>query len=136
MSGAGTVVALTYRSAADDPPRFRSSKNVGPWAGLTPFRSQSGNRVVPGGITRADSVNLRRTLCHTAAVMINRGRSAWLGTRGTQIARRRGRKRAMAALARRIAVILHHIWAGGAAFRWEAAANPWPRRKVRLIAGT
>lgn len=35
MPGIGAVVALTYRSAADDPNRFASSKKVGPWAGLT-----------------------------------------------------------------------------------------------------
>jgi transposase len=34
--GVGAVVALTYRSAVDDPGRFTSSKKVGPWVGLTP----------------------------------------------------------------------------------------------------
>ena len=54
MPGIGAVVALTYRSAVDDPARFTSSKKVGPWAGLTPTRNQSGERDVAGGITKAN----------------------------------------------------------------------------------
>ncbi len=46
MTGIGAVVALTYRSAVDDPDRFTSSKKVGPWVGLTPSRNQSGNRAI------------------------------------------------------------------------------------------
>ncbi|AJE46573.1 transposase IS116/IS110/IS902 family protein [Celeribacter indicus] len=53
MPGIGVVVALTFRAAVDDPARFRSSKRVGPWVGLTPSRNQSGERDVSGGITKA-----------------------------------------------------------------------------------
>lgn len=80
MPGVGAVVALTFRSAIDDPKRFHSSKNVGPWVGLTPSRSQSGERDVSGGITKAGDVNLRRALCQAATVMLNRGRSNTLRT--------------------------------------------------------
>lgn len=121
MPGIGAVIALTYRSAVDDPARFTSSKNVGPWVGLTPSRNQSGERDVSGGITKAGDVNLRRALCQTATTMMNRGRATWLRTWGAQVAKRRGRKRAMVALARRIAVILHRIWVDGTTFRMEAA---------------
>ena len=121
MPGIGAVVALTYRSAVDDPARFVSSKRVGPWVGLTPSRSQSGERDVSGGITKAGDVNLRRALCQAATVMMNRGRSTWLRSWGTQLAKRRGRKRARVALARRIAVILHRIWVDGTTFQTEAA---------------
>lgn len=62
MPGIGAVVALTYRSAVDDPARFTSSKNVGPCVGLTPSRNQSGERDVSGGITKAGDVTLRRAL--------------------------------------------------------------------------
>lgn len=121
MPGVGAVVALTYQSAIDDPTRFASSKNVGPWVGLTPSRNQSGERDVSGGITKAGDVNLRRALCQAATVMMNRGRSTWLRTWGAQLAKRRGRKRAMVALARRIAVILHRMWVDGSTFQFEAA---------------
>lgn len=121
MPGIGAVVALTYRSAIDDPLRFRSSKNVGPWVGLTPSRSQSGERDVSGGITKAGDVNLRRALCQAAIVMLNRGQSYDLRTWASRVARRRGRKRAMVALARRIAVVLHRIWVDGTTFRIEGS---------------
>ena len=121
MPGVGAVVALTYQSAIDDPARFASSKNVGPWVGLTPSRSQSGERDVSGGIPKAGDVNLRRALCQAATVMMNRGRSTLLKTWGARLAKRGGRKRAMVALARRIAVILHRMWVDGTTFQFEAA---------------
>ena len=121
MPGVGAVVALTYRSAVDDPARFTSSKNVGPWVGLTPSRNQSGERDVSGGVTKAGDVNLRRALCQAATVMMNRGRGTWLRSWGAQVAKRRGRKRAMVALARRISVVLHRMWVDGTAFRMETA---------------
>jgi transposase len=121
MPGVGAVVALTYRSAVDDPARFTSSKNVGPLVGLAPSRNQSGERDVSGGITKAGDVNLRHVLCQAATVMMNRGRSTWLRTWGAQLAKRGGRKRAMVALARRIAVILHRMWVDGSTFQFEAA---------------
>jgi len=117
MPGVGAVVALTFRSAVDDPTRFTSSKKVGPWVGLTPSRNQSGERDVSGGITKAGDVTLRRALCQAATVMMHRGRSTWLRTWAAQVARRRGAKRAMVALARRIAVILHRIWVDDTDFR-------------------
>src|SRR5215216_2784381 len=40
--GVGVIVALTFRSAVDDPTRFSSVKSIGPWLGLTPRRYQSG----------------------------------------------------------------------------------------------
>jgi transposase len=121
MPGVGAVVALTYRSAVDDPSRFTSSKKVGPWVGLTPSRNQSGERDVSGGITKAGDVNLRRALCQAATVMMHRGRSTWLRTWGAQVARRRGAKRAMVALARRISVILQRMWVDDADFRSDTA---------------
>jgi transposase len=123
MPGVGAVVALTYRSAVDDPSRFRSSKQVGAWVGMTPSRNQSGERDVSGGITMAGDVDLRRALGQAATVMMHRGRSTWLRTWGAQVARRRGSKRAMVALARRMSVILHRMWVDDADFRSDLA---WP----------
>lgn len=110
MPGVGAVVALTYRSAVDDPSRFPSSKKVGPWVGLTPSQNQSGELDVSGGITKAGDVNLRRALCEAATVMMHRGRSTLLRTWAAQVARRWGSRRAMVALARRIGVIPHCMW--------------------------
>lgn len=82
MPGVGAVVALTFRAVVDDPARFRSSKRVGAWPGLTPSRTHSGERDVPGGVTKAGDVNVRRALCQAATVMMNRGRSTGLRTWG------------------------------------------------------
>jgi len=62
MPGVGAIVALTAKSAIDDPERFRSSKDVGPWVGLTPRREQSGERDIIGQITRAGDAGLRTAL--------------------------------------------------------------------------
>ncbi|WP_253732812.1 transposase [Thioclava sp. JE_KL1] len=124
MPGGGgeAVVAPTYRSAVDAPSRSHSSKNVDPWVGLTPSRHQSGERDVSGGITKAGDVKLRRVLSQAATVMLNRGRGNTLWTWATHVAKRRGRKRAMVALARRMAVVLHRMWVDGTSFRLEAVA--------------
>jgi transposase len=53
--------------------------------------------------------------------MMHRGLSMWLRTWAKQIARRRGAKCAMVALAQRIGVILHRIWVDGAVFRSDIA---------------
>lgn len=111
MPRIGAVVALTYWSAVDDPARFPSSTRIGPWVGLARSRNQS------GGITKTGDVNLRRALCQPATV----SRSTLLRTWGAQLAKGRGLKIAMVALARRIAVILHRIWVDGTTFQTDAA---------------
>ena len=129
MPGVGAVVALTYRSAVDDPGRFTSSKKVRPWAGLTPSRNQSGEHDVSGGITKAGDINLRRALCQAATVMTHRGRATWLRTWAAQVARCRESKRAMVALARRMGVILHRMWVKDADFRSNGPRQMWPEEQ-------
>ena len=127
MPGVGPVVALTMKSAIDEPGRFRSSKDVGPWVGLTPGRRQSGETDIVGGITRAGDGAVRTALYQAATVMMHRSRPSWLKAWGLQVARRRGMKRAVVAVARRIGVILHRMWADSAVFRLartEALATP------------
>jgi len=126
MPGVGTLVALTVRAAIDDPARFRSLRDVGPWVGLTPRRDQSGERDVVGHITKAGDATLRTVLFNAATVMMHRARPCWLKAWSQQVARRRGQKRATVALARRIGVVLHRMWMDGTDFRMtrngEAAA--------------
>jgi transposase len=124
MPGVGPVVALTVKSAIDDPARFRSSKDVGPWAGLTPGRYQSGEVDVVGGITRAGDVGLRTALYQAATVMMHRAKPSWLKAWGMRVAQRRGLKRAVVAVARRIGVILHRMWVDGTEFRFARQSQP------------
>lgn len=123
MPGVGALVALTVRAAIDDPNRFRSSRAVGPWAGLTPRREQSGERDIVGHITKAGDATLRTALFNAATVLMHRARPCWLKAWGMQVARRRGQKRATVAVARRIGVILHRMWMDGAGFRMAHEGN-------------
>jgi len=91
MPGVGAVIALTFKSAVDDPARFSSSRKMGPWAGLTPSRQQSGERDIVGRITKAGDVGLRRALCQAATVMLHRGRGILapdMGVEGPEAPRR------------------------------------------------
>jgi len=122
--GVGPVVALTYRATVDVPARFRKSKSVGAVFGLTPARDQSGERDHPGAISRCGDEMMRVMLYEAAQSMLRSKKWSWLKAWAMQIARRRGMKKAIVALARRLAVIMHRIWVDGTEFRWtrEAAA--------------
>ena len=122
----GPVVALTYRATVDVPARFRNSRAVGAVLGLTPCKYQSGESDHTGAISKCGDEMMRVMLYEAAQVMLMRStRWSWLKVWAMQIARRRGRKKAIVALARRLAVIMHRIWVDGTEFRWtrqEAAA--------------
>ena len=117
--GVGPVVALTYRATVDVPARFRKSKSVGAVFGLTCSKYQSGEIDWSGRISRCGDEMMRTMLYEAAQVMLTRtNKWSWLKAWAMQIARRRGMKKAIVALARRLAVILHRIWVDGTEFRW------------------
>src|SRR6201987_5124142 len=119
VPGVGPVVALTYRATVDVPARFRKSKSVGAVFGLTCSRDQSGERDRPGPMSGWGGEMMRAMLYEAAQAMLLRSAKwSWLKAWAMQIARRRGMKRAIVALARRLAVIMHRIWADGTEFRW------------------
>jgi transposase len=125
VPGVGPVVALTYRATVDVPARFRNSKAVGAVFGLTPSKYQSGEIDRSGGISRCGDEMMRAMLYEAAHIMLVRStRWSWLKAWAMKIARHRGMKKAVVALARRLAVILHRIWVDGSEFRWtrETAA--------------
>jgi len=125
VPGVGPVVALTYRATIDVPTRFRKSKAVGAAMGLTPSRYQSGEIDRTGSISRCGDEMMRAMLYEAAQTMLVRSTKwSWLKAWAIQIARRRGVKKAIVALARRLAVIMHRIWVDGTEFRWtrEVAA--------------
>ena len=125
VPGVGPVVALTYRSTVDVPARFRNSKAVGAVFGLTPSKYQSGEIDRTGAISRCGDEMMRVMLYEAAQSMLYSRKWSWLKAWAMQIARRRGIKKAIVALARRLAVVMHRIWVDGTEFRWtkqEAAA--------------
>jgi transposase len=126
VPGVGPVVALTYRATVDVPARFRKSKSVGAVFGLTCAKYQSGEIDRSGRISRCGDEMMRAMLYEAAHIMLVRStRWSWLKAWAMQIARRRGLKKAIVALARRLAVIMHRIWVDGTEFQWtreQAAA--------------
>jgi transposase len=119
VPGVGPLVAVTFKSAVDDPSRITKSKAVGALFGLTPKKYQSGEKDVTGGITRAGDEMVRTALYEAANVLLSRiMRFSRLKRWGMDIAKRRGSKRAKVALARKIGVILHRMWVDGTTYRW------------------
>jgi transposase len=117
----GPLVAITYKSALDDPNRIAKSKAAGALFGLTPKKYQSGEKDVTGGITRAGDEMVRTALYEAANVLLARmTRFSKLKRWGMDVAKRRGSKRAKVALARKIAVILHRMWVDGTTYQWVA----------------
>jgi transposase len=118
----GPLVAITYKSAMDDPSRIAKSKAAGALFGLTPKKYQSGEKDVTGGITRTGDEMVRTALYEAANVLLSRiARFSKLKCWGMDVAKRRGSKRAKVALARKLAVILHRMWVDGTTYRWAAA---------------
>jgi transposase len=117
--GVGPVVALTYRATVDVPARFRRSKSVGAVFGLTCAKYQSGEIDWNGRISRCGDEMMRVMLYEAAqSMLVHSKKWSWLKAWAMQIARRRGMKKAIVALARRLAVIMHRIWVDGTEFRW------------------
>lgn len=122
--GVGTIVALTYVSAIDDPSRFSSSKRVGPHFGLTPGKYQSSETGVSGRITKIGDAGVRTALYEAANVILTRPvKGSGLKSWATKLARRAGMKKAKVALARKLAVILHRMWVDGTPFAAHKAAS-------------
>jgi transposase len=119
--GIGPLTALEYRAAIDDPARFGRSRTVPAHLGLTPKTHQSGDVDRRGRITRCGDPALRASLFMAArTVILSIKRPSSLRTWGLEIAARRGKNKAIVAVARRLALILHSMWRSGSDFQWEA----------------
>lgn len=113
-------MALAYTVTIDIPARFRNSKAVGPILGLTPVLHESGESRRIGRISRCGE-GMMRTLLYEAAqtsLLTRVTKWSWLRAWAMNVARRRGRQKAIIALARRLAVIMHRMWHDGTEFRW------------------
>jgi transposase len=119
IPGVGPLVAITFKSAIDDPGRVAKSKTIGALFGLVPKKYQSGERDISGGITRTGDESVRTALYEAANVMLTRTtRFSSLKHWALQVAKRRGLKRARVAPARKLGVVLYRIWVDGTTFRW------------------
>lgn len=123
VPGVGPLTALTYKAGVDQPQRFAKSRTVGVHFGLTPTRYESGEIAYSGRISRCGDADVRTHLYEAAQVMLTRTRTwSWLKAWAMEIARTRGLQKAVVALARRLAVILHRMWRDGTTFHYQRAA--------------
>ncbi len=126
VPGVGPINALAFCAAIDEPSRFRRSRSVGAYFGLTPRRHASGEVDWTGRISKCGDVMVRTYLFEAAGVLLTRvpqwcKLKAW----GHRLWKRIGFKKAKVAVARKLAVILHRMWRDGSDFIWsskEAAA--------------
>jgi transposase len=142
VSGVGPLTALAFVLIIGDPRRFSKGRNVGPYLGLTPKKDQTGEQDPQLRISKAGDGFLRRLLVGSAQYILGPfGPDTDLRRFGTEIARRGGKnakKRAVVAVARKLAVLLHRLWLTGEVYeplRWSnkkkhrATTTPQPEVK-------
>ena len=117
--GVGFITALTFKAGVDDPTRFKRSRTVAAHFGLTPRRFQSGEMDIEGHIPKCGDADVRCALYTAANAMLTRS-SRWSSLKawGMKLAKTRGHRKAVVAVARKLAVILHQIWINDDQFRW------------------
>ncbi|MGB5216254.1 MAG: IS110 family transposase [Anderseniella sp.] len=117
VPGVGPIAALTFKAAVDDPARFKRSRTVAAHFGLTPRRYQSGEQDNPGRISKAGDRDVRATLYAAANALLMRTMAGSpIKSWGMRLMRTKGRRRAVVAVARKLAVLLHRMWADGTVF--------------------
>jgi transposase len=117
VKGVGTLIALTFLLTLEDPHRFRKSRDVGCYLGLQPGRRNSGQSEPQMHISKEGDPYLRTLLVQGAQHILGPfGVDCDLRRWGLKLAERGGRsgkKRAIIAVARKLAVLLHHLWVSG-----------------------
>ena len=117
IKGVGTLIALTFLLTLEDPHRFGKSRDVGGYVGLQPGRRKSGQSEPQMHISKEGDPYLRTLLVQGAQHILGPfGVDCDLRRWGLKLAERGGRngkKRAIVATARKLAVLLHHLWVSG-----------------------
>jgi transposase len=117
VSGVGTLIALTFVLTLEDRQRFQKSRDVGCYVGLRPKQSQSGQSQPQLRISKEGDRYLRSLLVQGSQCILRRkGPDTDLKRWGLKLAARGGKnakKRAVVAVARKLAVLLHRLWVGG-----------------------
>src|SRR5215471_2172096 len=117
VKGVGTLIALTYLLTLEDPHRFGKSRDVGCYVGLQPGRRNSGQSEPQLHISKEGDGYLRTLLVQAAHHILGPfGADSDLRRWGLKLAERggkNGKKRAVIAVARKLAVLLHRLWVSG-----------------------
>lgn len=132
VKGVGTLIALTYMLTLEDPHRFRKSRDAGCYAGLQPGRRNSGQSEPQMRISKEGDPYLRTMLVQAAHHILGPfGVDSDLRRWGLKLAERggkNGKKRAVIATARKLAVLLHRLWVSGEVY------EPFHNRRSPMLA--
>lgn len=119
-AGVGPLTTLAFVLLVEDPGRFRRSRDVGPYFGLVPRLDESGDARPQLRLSKAGDEFGRRLLVSAAQYILGPfGPACDLRRYGEAIAHRGGKhakKRAVVAVARKLAVLLHQLWVSGATY--------------------
>jgi transposase len=116
VHGVGTLTALTYVLTLEDPHRFRRSRDAGAYFGLRPRRRESGNSRPQLRISKEGDAYVRKLLVQCAHHILGPfGTDSDLRRWGLELAKggKNAKKRALVAVARKLAVLLHKLWVSG-----------------------
>ena len=120
VDGVGTLIALSFMLTIEDPHRFRRSRDVGCYFGLRPGRRSSGASQPQLHISKEGDRYLRKLMVQGAHHILGPfGKDCDLRRWGLKLAERGGKnakKRAIVAVARKLAVLLHRLWVSGAIY--------------------
>lgn len=121
VSGVGPVVAMAFALTVGDPKRFKRSRDVGAWVGLTPGKRASGDSDPQLRIHKRGDGYLRRLLVVAAHYILGPfGKDSDLRRYGLRLCERggkNGKKRAVCAVARKLAVLMHRLWVSGGVYQ-------------------
>jgi transposase len=127
IDGVGALTALTYLLTIEEPGRFRSSRAVGSYLGLRPRRDQSGDVDKQLSITKAGDARMRCLLSQCANYILGPfGKDSDLRRWGLKLLARGGsgaRQKAIMAVARKLAVLMHRLWVTGEVYEPFYNAN-------------
>ena len=120
IAGVGPLISLTFVLTLDDPLRFQKSRQIGSYLGLRPRQRDSGESQPQLRITKAGDVYLRSLLIQGAQYILGKfGPDTDLRRWGLKLAARGGKnakKRAVVAVARKLAVLMHRLWCDGSTY--------------------
>lgn len=110
VDGVGPITALAFKAEIDNPKRFENSKDAAAYVGLTPSQYSSGETHRQGGISKKGSKRTRYLLVEAASALLTRCKmwsklKAW----GMKLQKKKGNRKAIVAVARKLAVIMHKI---------------------------
>jgi transposase len=117
IPGVGPVVATYFVLTIDNPHRFRNSRDVASFFGLRPSMRESASTKHFGRITKEGDPEMRRLLVQAAHACLLTKADSELKRWALALAERKGKGKAVVALARKLAVLMHHLWVTGEVYQ-------------------